>query len=221
MALTKAKVREILSTAGVDAEHMTDAVNAIIDGHVTSIEALREENGNLKTELKTAKEEADKLPGVQKELDDLKKQNEDDAKAREGKDYDALKKEFDDYKAEISARDAKTAKEKAFRDILKDLNVSDKGTALALKYQNFDTIELEEDGKIKGASDLRKSLKEDWGDYIVKSETKGANTATPPGGNGGSKGYKTKEEIINIKDRAERQQAIADNPALFGISEGE
>ena len=219
MALTKAKVREILSAAGVDAEHMSEAVNAIIDGNVTSIEALREEITNLKAELKTAKEEADKLPGVQKELDDLKKQNEEDAKA--GKDYDALKKEFDDYKAEISARDTKAAKEKAFRDILKDLNVSEKGVTLALKYQNFDSIELEDDGKIKGASDLRKSLKEDWGDYIVKSETKGADTATPPGGNGGSKGYKTKEEIINIKDRAERQQAIADNPALFGISEGE
>lgn len=221
MALTKAKVREILSTAGVDAEHMTDAVNAIIDGHVTSIEALREENGNLRADLKTANEKAEKLDGVQKELDDLKKQNEDDAKAREGKDYDALKKEFDDYKAQISARDTKAAKEKAMRDLLKDLNVSDKGVALVLKYQNLDGIELEEDGKIKGANDLRKSIKEDWSDYIVKSETKGADTATPPGGNNGSKGYKTKEEIINIKDRAERQQAIADNPALFGISEGE
>lgn len=219
MALTKVKVREILSTAGVDADHMSEAVNAIIDGHVASIDALREENSNLKAELKTANEKADKLDGVQKELDDLKKQNEDDAKA--GKDYDALKKEFDDYKAEINARDTKAAKEKALRDILKDLNISDKGAALVLKYQNFDGIELEEGGKIKGADDLRKSLKEDWGDYIVKSEKKGAETATPPGGNGGSKGYKTKEEIINIKDRAERQQAIADNPALFGISEGE
>lgn len=219
MALTKVKVREILSTAGVDADHMSEAVNAIIDGHVASIDALREENGNLKADLKTANEKAGKLDGVQKELDDLKKQNEDDAKARE--DYDALKKEFDDYKAEINARDTKAAKEKALRDILKDLNISDKGAALVLKYQNFDGIELEDGGKIKGADDLRKSLKEDWGDYIVKSEKKGAETATPPGGNGGSKGYKTKEDIINIKDRAERQQAIVDNPALFGISEGE
>lgn len=217
MALTKAKIREILSTAGVDADHMSDAVNAIIDGHVTSIEALREENGNLKEELKTANEKAGKLDGVQKELDDLKKQNEKDAKA--GKDYDALKKEFDDYKAEINARDTKAAKEKALRDILKDLNISDKGAALVLKYQNFDGIELEEDGKIKGADDLRKSLKEDWGDYIVKSEKKGAETATPPGGNGGSKGYKTKDEIMAIKDDSERHKAIADNAELFGIEE--
>ena len=221
MALTKAKVREILSTAGVDAEHMSDAVNAIIDGNVTSIEALREEISNLRAELKTAKEDADKLPGVQKELDDLKEQNKKDAKAREGKDYDALQKEFDDYKADVQAKATKSAKEAALRSILKDLNISEKGVGLVLKYQNLDSIELDDDGKIKDANNLRKSLKEDWGDYIVKTETKGADTSTPPGGNGGSKGYKTKEEIMDIKDRSERQKAIADNPGLFGIDEGE
>ena len=66
MALTKAKVREILSAAGVDSEHSHDAVEAIIDGHLSSIEALREEVAKYK-------EEAEKLPAVQKELDGFKK----------------------------------------------------------------------------------------------------------------------------------------------------
>lgn len=211
MALT----RKQLAAMGIEAEK----IDEIITSHTETVNGLKDQISQLQNDLKTAKENADKLPGVQKELDDLKKQNEDDAKAREGKDYDALKKEFDDYKAEISARDTKAAKEKALRDILKDLNVSDKGVSLVLKYQNFDEIELEEDGKIKGASDLRKSLKEDWGDYIVKTETKGADTSTPPGGNGGSKGYKTKDEIMAIKDDSERHKAIADNAELFGIEE--
>lgn len=211
MALT----RKQLAAMGIEAEK----IDEIITSHTETVNGLKDQISQLQNDLKTAKENADKLPDVQKELDDLKKQNEDDAKAREGKDYDALKKEFDDYKAEISARDTKAAKEKALRDILKDLNVSDKGVSLVLKYQNFDGIELEEDGKIKGASDLRKSLKEDWGDYIVKTETKGADTSTPPGGNGGSKGYKTKDEIMAIKDDSERHKAIADNAELFGIEE--
>lgn len=211
MALT----RKQLAAMGIEAEK----IDEIITSHTETVNGLKDQISQLQNDLKTAKENADKLPGVQKELDDLKKQNEDDAKAREGKDYDALKKEFDDYKAEISARDTKAAKEKALRDILKDLNVSDKGVSLVLKYQNFDGIELEEDGKIKDASDLRKSLKEDWGDYIVKTETKGADTSTPPGGNGGSKGYKTKDEIMAIKDDSERHKAIADNAELFGIEE--
>lgn len=213
MALT----RKQLAAMGIEAEK----IDEIITSHTETVNGLKDQISQLKDDLKSAKEDAEKLPAVQKELDDLKEQNEKEAKAREGKDYDALKKQFDDYKAEISARDIKTAKEKALREVLKDLNISDKGVSLVLKYQNLDGIELDEDGKIKGAPDLRKSLKEDWGDYIVKSETKGADTATPPGSNGGSKGYKTKEEIMDIKDRAERQKAIADNPALFGIDEGE
>lgn len=211
MALT----RKQLAAMGIEAEK----IDEIITSHTETVNGLKDQISQLQNDLKTAREDADKLPGVQKELDDLKEQNEKDAKAREGKDYDALKKEFEDYKAEISARDTKAAKEKALRDMLKDLNVSDKGVSLVLKYQNFDCIELEEDGKIKGANDLRKSLKEDWGDYIVKSETKGADTATPPGGNGGSKGYKTKDEIMAIKDDSERHKAIADNAELFGIEE--
>ena len=65
MALTKTQVKEILSAAGVAADKMDDAVNKIIDGHLTSIDALREQRDGYKAD-------ADKLPGVPKELDDLK-----------------------------------------------------------------------------------------------------------------------------------------------------
>ena len=37
----------------------------------------------------------------------------------------------------------------------------------------------------------------------------------PPGGGGTGK---TRDEIMAIKDTAERQQAIADNPELFGLA---
>lgn len=213
MALT----RKQLAAMGIEVEK----IDEIITSHTETVNGMKDQISQLKDDLKTAKEDADKLPGVQKELDDLKEQNEKDAKAREGKDYDALQKEFDDFKADVQAKATKSAKETALRGILKDLNISEKGVGLVLKYQNLDSIELDDDGKIKDANDLRKSLKEDWGDYIVKTETKGAETSTPPGDKGGSKGYKTKEEIMDIKDRSERQKAIADNPGLFGIDEGE
>ncbi len=211
MALT----RKQLSAMGIE----TEKIEEIISSHTETVNGLKDQIAQLNDDLKTAQADAAKLPNVQKELDDLKKQNAKDAKAREGKDYDALKKEYDDYKADVQAKETRAAKENALRDVLKDLNISDKGVSLVLKYQNLDGIELEEDGKIKGADDLRKSLKEDWGDYIVKTEKKGADTSTPPGAGGGSKGYKTKEEIMNIKDSAERQKAMIENPSLFGISE--
>ena len=140
MALT----RKQLAAMGIEAEK----IDEIITSHTETVNGLKDQISQLKDDLKTAKEDADKLPGVQKELDDLKEQNEKDAKAREGKDYDALKKEFDDYKADVQAKATKSAKETALRGILKDLNISDKGIGLVLKYHNLDSVELDDDGKI-------------------------------------------------------------------------
>lgn len=216
MALSKAFVREVFSGAGADPTKIPEAVDKIVEGNVASIDALREEITDLKTKLKTAEGDSGKLKDVQKELDDLKAQVEADNKAREGKDYDALKKEFDDYKADIQAKAEKSAKEKAFRDLLSDMKVSDKGVSLILKYQGVNGIELDEDGKLKDAPALRKAVKEDWSDYISTVETKGADTKTPPGSDSGA-GKMTKADIMKIKDTSERQKAIAENPELFGI----
>ena len=51
MALTKAQVREILSAAGVTSEHMSDAVDKIIDSHLTSLNALREYVAKYKADV--------------------------------------------------------------------------------------------------------------------------------------------------------------------------
>lgn len=53
-------------------------------------------------------------------------------------------------------------------------------------------------------------------DKKVKAEMLGG-TGTPPSG-GGEGSYKSKDDIMKIKDAGERQQAIADNPQLFGIN---
>ena len=65
---------------------------------------------------------------------------------------------------------------------------------------------------IKTATDLKKSLKEEWSDFIVTDGKEGAGTATPPAGSGPKK---TKEEILAIKDTAERQAAMLENKELF------
>lgn len=201
--------RKLLSAMGIEA----DKVEQIIEANADSVNGLQEEIANLKKQLKDAQGDSGKLKDVQKELDDLKAQVAEDAKAREGKDYDALKKEYDDYKAEVQEKAVKSAKEKAFRGLLSDMKVSEKGTNMILKYMGVSGVELDEEGKLKDATALRKAVKEDWGDYIPTVETKGADTKTPPA-NGGAK--PTKEEIMNIKDTTARQQAIAENLELFG-----
>lgn len=208
MALT----RKFLAALGIESEK----IDQIVEANAESLADIQDKLAKANAELKEAKSKADTLPTVQKELDDLKAQVEADNKAREGKDYDALKKEFDDYKADIQAKAVKSAKEKAFRDLLTDMKVSDKGVSLILKYQGVNGIELDEDGKLKDAPALRKAVKEDWSDYISTVETKGADTKTPPGSDSGA-GKMTKADIMKIKDTSERQKAIAENPELFGI----
>jgi chromosome segregation ATPase len=214
--LKMALSRRMLSAMGLEA----DKIEQIIEAHTETVSGLKQQIADLGDDLAKAKEsgtaDSDRLKDVQKELDTLKEQVAADAKSREGKDYDALKKEFDDYKADIQAKAVKSAKEKAFRDLLSDMKVSDKGVSLILKYQGVNGIELDEDGKLKDAPALRKAVKEDWSDYISTVETKGADTKTPPGSDSGA-GKMTKADIMKIKDTSERQKAIAENPELFGI----
>ena len=209
MALTKAQVREILSAAGVTSENMSEAVDKIIDGHVTSVNALREDVAKYKAD-------AEKLPTVQKELDDMKTNTNDSWKEK----YDNLKGEFDKYKNDVQAKETKAAKEAAYRAILKDANLSEKGIEKAVKYAEWDKIELGADGKLKNANDHIKAVREEWAEYVTTTTTTGAKTSTPPVNNGGAK--LTKAEIY-AKDEhgryklstAERQKALAENPELL------
>lgn len=213
MALT----RKWLATLGIEAEK----IDEIISAHAESLEAVKSDRDKYKAEVDDAKSATEtksgELAAVQKELDELKKQVEADAKDREGKDYDKLKEEFDKYKAEQAEKETKAAKEKALKELLSDMKMSDKGVAQVLKWMGVSKVDLDEDGKIKDAVTLRKSIKEDWGDYIKTEGAQGAHTSTPPNGGGGGGNAKTKAEIMKIKDAKERQQAIAENPSLFGL----
>lgn len=209
MALTKAQVREILSAAGVTSEHMSDAVDKIIDGHLTSVNALREDVAKYKAD-------AEKLPTIQKELDDMKANSNDDWKEK----HDRLKDEFDKYKTDVQAKETKAAKEAAYRAILKDANLSEKGIEKAVKYAEWDKIELGADGKLKGANDHIKAAREEWAEYVTTTTTTGAKTSTPPVNTGSAK--LTKAEIYARDEHgryklstAERQKALAENPELL------
>lgn len=209
MALTKAQVREILSAAGVTSENMSEAVDKIIDGHLTSVNALREDIAKYKAD-------AEKLPTVQKELDDMKANTNDSWKEK----HDKLKGEFDTYKKDVEEKETHSKKEAAYRAILKDANLSEKGIEKAIKYAEWDKIELEADGKLKGASDHIKAAKEEWAEYVTTTTTTGAKTSTPPANSGGAK--LTKAEIYARDEHgryklstAERQKALAENPDLM------
>lgn len=194
MALT----RKFLSALGIE----SDKVDEIISAHAETVDGLKEQ-------LKQYKDSAEKLPKVQEELEKLKET------AKNSGDYDKLKKDFDDYKAEVEQKETLAAKKSALAKLAKDAGLSEAGVSKAVKYADWDKIELDDKGEIKDAKAQIKSLREEWSEHIVKTETKGADTATPPGSAG--KATMTKEQIFAIKDVTERQKAIADNHELFGF----
>lgn len=197
--------RKFLSALGIE----SDKQDEIIAAHTETVDGLKEEISKLKSE-------ADRLPAVQKELDELKAAAEKDGKDPFKVKYEALKEEFEAYKNDQTAKETKAAKTSAYRALLKEAGIAEKRIEAVMKVSDLDSIELDKDGKIKGADKLTESIKTEWADFIPSSETHGANVTNPPANNGGKK-YTTKDEIMAIKDTAERQAAIADNHELFGF----
>ena len=195
MALT----RKLLSAMGIEA----DKIDQIIDAHSETVEGLKKERDEYKSK-------AERFDEVESKYEKLKET------AKNGGDYEKLKKEFDDYKAEVQNKETVAAKKDALRKVAKDAGLTETGITKAVKYADLSAIELDEDGNIKDAKSLMKSLKEEWPEHIAKAVTAGANTSTPPAG-GSGKSYKTKDEIMSIKDTGERQKAIAENHELFGF----
>ena len=193
--------RKMLKAMGIEDEK----IDQIIEAHSETVDSLKADRDSYK-------EDAEKLKDVQKELDDLKAKGDDGWKEK----HDRLKEEFDQYKNDVQEKETKAAKEAAYRAILKDANLSEKGIEKAVKYADWDKIELDTDGKLKGANDHIKAVRDEWAEYVTTTTTTGAKTSTPPANNGGKTG-KTKEEIMAIRDPAVRQAEIAKNPEAFGL----
>lgn len=190
MALTKARVKEILSKAGVEADNMDAAVESIMNGHIASIDALREERDGYKAE-------AEKLPNLQKELDDMKKsaENEDDYKSK----YDNLKKEYETFKSDQSAKAEKAAKDKAYRAMLKEIGVSEKRLDSIMRVTDLTDVKLNKDGMIEGLDELKESSKTEWADFITTDGKQGADTPTPPSEKNGLPRSKSRAAEIEAK----------------------
>ena len=193
--------RKMLKAMGIEEEK----IDQIIEAHSETVDSLKADRDSYK-------EDAEKLKDVQKELDDLKAKGDDGWKEK----HDRLKEEFDQYKNDVQEKETKAAKEAAYRAILKDANLSEKGVEKAIKYADWDKIELDADGKLKGANDHIKAVRDEWAEYVTTTTTTGAKTSNPPANNGGKTG-KTKEEIMAIRDPAVRQAEIAKNPEAFGL----
>ena len=192
--------RKMLKAMGIEEEK----IDQIIEAHTETVDSFKDK-------LNDYKDKAEKYDGVKKELDELKDGDNDWQKK-----YEKEHSDFEAYKTDVTAKETKRTKEHAVREFLKSAGVSEKRLDAVLKVTNLDDFELDKDGKIKDADKHTETVKTEWADFIETTTTQGANTATPPTNNGGTK--MTKADIYKKDDKGryvlsteERQKALVEN----------
>lgn len=192
---TRKEVRAIIGDACTD-----EMENQIMALHLGVVDPMKDD-------LEKYKASAEQLESVQKELDGLKN----------GKDWkseaETIKKQFEDYKNEVAAKETRAAKESAVKAYFEAKGITGTNLAIAMRGAKDEIGAVELDGdKIKNTDALDSLIGGEYKGLVTTTTVKGAPTATPPANTGGGK---TKAEILAIKDTGERQKAIAANINLF------
>jgi hypothetical protein len=178
-----------------------EQVDTIIEAHTDTVDGLKADVGRYKVD-------AEKLPGVQKQLDDLKAAGDGGYKEK----YEKEHSDFEAYKSGVTAKESKAAKEKAVRAYFESKNITGANLDLAMRGCGEEMAALELDGeKIKDTKSL---------DALVDGTYKGLvskpSVRLDMGGRLGDGGKPmTKDAIMKITDRTERRAAIAANMDLF------
>ena len=119
---TRAEIRNILGEACTE-----EIENRLVALHLGVVDPLKDD-------LTKYKADAEKLPGVQKELDDLKAAGDGGYKVK----YEKEHSDFEAFQSNITAKEAKAAKEKAVRAFFESKNITEaqkeKGRQTLPKY---------------------------------------------------------------------------------------
>ena len=193
---TRAEIRNILGDACTE-----EIENRLVALHLGVVDPLKDD-------LAKYKADAEKLPSVQKQLDDLKAAGDGGYKEKYEKEHSA----FEAFKTDITEKESKAAKEKAVRAYFESKNITGANLDLAMRGCGEEMAALELDGeKIKDTKSLD-ALVDGTYKGLVSKQTVRVDTGARF--NGGGKPM-TKDEIMQITDRAERRAAIAANMDLF------
>lgn len=189
--------RSFLKATGLTDEQIT----AVMEEHTAVTDALKQQREDYK-------KQAEKAADLQKQLDGL--QNGEDFKQK----YEDEHQAFEDFKKK-TAQDAEAAKIRAaYRKLLTDEKIGEKWLDRIMKGTDFTGMKLDKDGNLNDLDKLKQTIDKEWGDVKTTVTQQGAKVETPPQT---GKVTKTKQEIMAIKDTAERQKAIAENHELFGF----
>ncbi len=162
MALT----RKFLEGLGIGEKQ----IESIIEAHSDSL------NG-IKSDRDKYKEQASKLPDLQKQLEE--------AKAASGstdewqKKFDEEHQAFESFKQQIDKEKAEATKAKAYRAMLVEAGVDPNRIDTVMRVTNLNDVKVT-DGKLEDIDNLKEAAKKEWADFIVKQRVDPSNPAEPP-----------------------------------------
>ena len=193
MALT----RKMLTAMGIE----PDKVDQIIESHSETVEGLKKQAEELR-------EQASKVPTLEKEIEDMKA-----AQPTEDweKKYGELQNEFDGFKAKVEKEHAEAEKSRLYRSMLREAGVDEKRIEAIMKVTDLGEIAVK-DGAIENPDTVKQAITDEWGGFITQTNTQGASVENPPSNSGAKM---TRDEIMAIKDTSARQKAIAENLDQF------
>ena len=124
-----------------------DQIESVIAAHSETVSALKQKYSELEAKYNSAKESADQLPGVQKELDDLKQS---DFKSK----FEAEQSAHNALKESVSREKAHAAKEKAVRAYYEEKNIKGNNLTIAMRGTDLDRLQLDDSGHLADTAAL-------------------------------------------------------------------
>ena len=158
--------RKLLKGMGLTDEQ----VDTIIEAHTDTVDGL-------KADISKYKGDAEKLPNVQKELDDLKAAGDGGFKEKFEKEHS----DFENFKKTIQEKETKAAKESAAKAFFESKGITGNSLEIAMRGSSAEIAALELDGeKIKDSSALDALVNGTFKALVSTTTTKGANIPNPP-----------------------------------------
>lgn len=202
------------------------------------IEKLKQFNVEVTPEMEKAfsgdflseKEVEKKVSKLQTDNESLKKRAEtaeETLKGFEGKDFDTITRERDEWRKkaedaekEYSAKEAEREKTELLKEAMEGIEFTSESAKKAITEQIYEGVSVK-NGKLIGFNDLLEDAKKNDASAFVNKEqqnleqNKARFTTSMNNKNGNNDGTLTKKDIMAIKDPVERQQKMAENFSLF------
>lgn len=203
-------------------------VNVVNELKKLGIEVSDEQKESLKKsmgeELYSKKEMEDKVNKASSESEQWKTRAESAEKMLEGldgkspedilKERDDWKRQAEDSKKDYEAKIAEHEKDELLKEAFAEIEFTSESAKKAIMKDISESVSVK-NGKLIGFSDLIEEAKKTDANAFANKQNPPAHFTKPNENNSGGDKSTTRESILSIKDKSERQKAIAENISLF------